>query len=428
MERYREYKDSGEQWMGEIPSHWDFLYLRVLSKENSIQNSEGNVTSQLQFKYGSIIKKDNQDVDSDVIDTISKYTIVLPGDIVINGLNLNYDFVSQRIGQVEELGVITSAYICLRPTNYANRKYLLYLLKAMDGIKLFHGMGTGVRMTLSYKELKNKRLPVPPLSEQTAMVAYLDRVTVQIDKAIAQQQRMIDLLNERKQIIIQHAVTKGLDPNAEMVDSGVEWIGKIPKGWKLYKLKHLLQAPLKYGANESASEYNETDPRYIRITDIDNEGNLKNNTVCTIPLHKALPYMLQKGDLLLARSGATVGKSYLFQEDYKACYAGYLIKACFSKKISPQFVYLYTQSASYSKWKDYILIQSTIQNISAEKYANLLIPTPPVEVQLSILKYLDPQLDKMNVTLANFNRKIEVLRERKQIIINEVVTGKVKVS
>lgn len=253
MERYREYKDSGEQWLGEIPSHWDFLYLRVLLKENSIQNSEGNVTSQLQFKYGSIIKKDNQDVDSDVIDTISKYTIVLPGDIVINGLNLNYDFVSQRIGQVEELGVITSAYICLRPTNYANRKYLLYLLKAMDGIKLFHGMGTGVRMTLSYKELKNKRLPVPPLSEQTAMVAYLDRVTVQIDKAIAQQQRMIDLLNERKQIIIQHAVTKGLDPNAEMVDSGVKWIGEMPKGWKIIPMKYVISFINGYAFDSNAS-------------------------------------------------------------------------------------------------------------------------------------------------------------------------------
>lgn len=423
MERYQEYKDSGEQWLGKIPSHWEMKRLGSYFNERKSKVSDKDYAPLSVTKNGILPQLENvaKSNDSD------NRKQVCAGDFVINSRSDRKG--SSGVSLLE--GSASLINIVLQPRKSIYSPFCNYLLKSNAFIEEYYRNGRGIvadLWTTRYDEMKSIKLAMPPLSEQAAIVTYLDRVTAQIDKAIAQQQRMIDLLNERKQIIIQHAVTKGLDPNAEMVDSGVEWIGKIPKGWKLYKLKHLLQDPLKYGANESASEYNETDPRYIRITDIDNEGNLKNNTVCTIPLHKALPYMLQKGDLLLARSGATVGKSYLFQEDYKACYAGYLIKACFSKKISPQFVYLYTQSASYSKWKDYILIQSTIQNISAEKYANLLIPTPPVEVQLSILKYLDPQLDKMNVTLANFNRKIEVLRERKQIIINEVVTGKVKVS
>lgn len=423
MERYREYKDSGEQWLGEIPSHWKVRKAKFLWTEKDNRSDCGNERLLSVSQYDGV----KPTTDESRSESLEGYKIVEQNELVIN-IMLAW---LGGLGVSSYRGIVSPAYCVYKLDERQNPKYMHYLYKTPMYLAEFARRSTGIvpsRWRMYTDDFGQVLTVVPPLSEQTAMVAYLDRVTAQIDKAIAQQQRMIDLLNERKQIIIQHAVTKGLDPNAEMVDSGVEWIGKIPKGWKLYKLKHLLQAPLKYGANESASEYNETDPRYIRITDIDNEGNLKNNTVCTIPLHKALPYMLQKGDLLLARSGATVGKSYLFQEDYKACYAGYLIKACFSKKISPQFVYLYTQSASYSKWKDYILIQSTIQNISAEKYANLLIPTPPVEVQLSILKYLDPQLDKMNVTLANFNRKIEVLRERKQIIINEVVTGKVKVS
>lgn len=423
MERYQEYKDSGEQWLGKIPSHWEMKRLGSYFNERKSKVSDKDYAPLSVTKNGILPQLENvaKSNDSD------NRKQVCAGDFVINSRSDRKG--SSGVSLLE--GSVSLINIVLQPRKSIYSPFCNYLLKSNAFIEEYYRNGRGIvadLWTTRYDEMKSIKLAMPSLSEQTAMVSYLDRVTAQIDKAIAQQQRMIDLLNERKQIIIQHAVTKGLDPNAEMVDSGGEWIGKIPKGWKLYKLKHLLQDPLKYGANESASEYNETDPRYIRITDIDNEGNLKNNTVCTIPLHKALPYMLQKGDLLLARSGATVGKSYLFQEDYKACYAGYLIKACFSKKISPQFVYLYTQSASYSKWKDYILIQSTIQNISAEKYANLLIPTPPVEVQLSILKYLDPQLDKMNVTLANFNRKIGVLRERKQIIINEVVTGKVKVS
>lgn len=423
MERYREYKDSGEQWLGEIPSHWKVRKAKFLWTEKDNRSDCGNERPLSVSQYDGV----KPTTDESRSESLEGYKIVEQNELVIN-IMLAW---LGGLGVSSYRGIVSPAYCVYKLDDRQNPKYMHYLYKTPMYLAEFARRSTGIvpsRWRMYTDDFGQVLTVVPPLSEQTAMVTYLDRVTAQIDKAIAQQQRMIDLLNERKQIIIQHAVTKGLDPNAEMVDSGVEWIGKIPKGWKLYKLKHLLQDPLKYGANESASEYNETDPRYIRITDIDNEGNLKNNTVCTIPLHKALPYMLQKGDLLLARSGATVGKSYLFQEDYKACYAGYLIKACFSKKISPQFVYLYTQSASYSKWKDYILIQSTIQNISAEKYANLLIPTPPVEVQLSILKYLDPQLDKMNVTLANFNRKIEVLRERKQIIINEVVTGKVKVS
>ena len=430
MERYREYKDSGEQWLGEIPSHWDLLYLRVLLKENSIQNSEGNVTSQLQFKYGSIIKKDNQDVDSDVIDTISKYTIVLPGDIVINGLNLNYDFVSQRIGQVEELGVITSAYICLRPTNYANRKYLLYLLKAMDGIKLFHGMGTGVRMTLSYKELKNKRLPVPPLSEQTAMVAYLDRVTVQIDKAIAQQQRMIDLLNERKQIIIQHAVTKGLDPNAEMVDSGVEWIGEMPKGWKSTPLRFVFEMRNGYTPSKNdPSFWNGGTIPWFRMEDIRKRGRF---------LKEATQYVTTKavngkgtfsaGSYIMAICTASIGEHAMLIADSLANqqFANFKICKSLSSLYSPMFLYYYFfVIGDFCRHNEN---STCFQYVDMDALKNFPILQPSMKIQNEIVSFLDKNLERLEVTLKQTEKRISLLRERKQIIINEVVTGKVKVN
>lgn len=430
MERYQEYKDSGEQWLGEIPSHWDFLYLRVLLKENSIQNSEGNVTSQLQFKYGSIIKKDNQDVDSDVIDTISKYTIVLPGDIVINGLNLNYDFVSQRIGQVEELGVITSAYICLRPTNYANRKYLLYLLKAMDGIKLFHGMGTGVRMTLSYKELKNKRLPVPPLSEQTAMVAYLDRVTVQIDKAIAQQQRMIDLLNERKQIIIQHAVTKGLDPNAEMVDSGVEWIGEMPKGWKSTPLRFVFEMRNGYTPSKNdPSFWNGGTIPWFRMEDIRKRGRF---------LKEATQYVTTKavngkgtfsaGSYIMAICTASIGEHAMLIADSLANqqFANFKICKSLSSLYSPMFLYYYFfVIGDFCRHNEN---STCFQYVDMDALKNFPILQPSMKIQNEIVSFLDKNLERLEVTLKQTEKRISLLRERKQIIINEVVIGKVKVN
>ena len=157
MQRYDSYKDSGVKWLGEIPSHWEMKRWRFLMNENAKKNSDCKLRLQLQFRYGDIVRKANQSEESDVLDTISKYTVVAPNDIMINGLNLNYDFISQRVAQVKEEGVITSAYISLRPTQIANSSYYTYFLKSMDAKKMFHGMGTGIRLTLSYNELNFRK-------------------------------------------------------------------------------------------------------------------------------------------------------------------------------------------------------------------------------------------------------------------------------
>ena len=297
----------------------------------------------------------------------------------------------------------------------------------MDAKKMFHGMGTGIRLTLSYNELKNQFIPCPSPEEQTAIANYLDTATSKIDAAIAQQQKMIDLLNERKQIIINRAVTKGLNPNAKMKDSGVEWIGEVPEGWEVRRLKHLLKASLMYGANESAESEDESYPRYIRITDIDEDGKLRPDTFRSLPPAKAEPYLLKKGDLLFARSGATAGKTYLFNENIKACFAGYLIKASLKETLLPEYLNYYTKSGIYANWKKSIFIQATIPNIGAEKYANLQITLPSIKEQEDIVKHLDVETGKINQVVRNCEKQISLLQERKQIIINEVVTGKVKV-
>ena len=427
MNTYPKYKDSGEQWLGQIPEHWEMRQWRFLLKENVTPNTDCKETRQLQFKYGEIIPKANQEIDSDTLKIICKYNKVQPNDIMINGLNLNYDFISQRIGMVQTNGIITSAYISLRPIGSANPSYYNYLLKAMDAQKMFHGMGTGVRLTLSYKELKSKYLPFPTEAEQEAMVAYLDEQTAQIDSAIAREQKMIDLLEERKQIIIQQAVTKGLNPNATMKDSGVEWIGEIPEGWEVRRLKYLLSSNLMYGANESAESEDRSFPRYIRITDIDDRGHLREETFRSLPPSKAEPYLLKKGDVLFARSGATAGKTYLFDEDIEACFAGYLIKASLKDNILPNYLTYYTKSGFYDNWKKSIFIQATIPNIGADKYANLLVILPTREDQEDIVEYLDEHMVGINRAIEAREKMIALLQERKQIIINEVVTGKIKV-
>ena len=200
-------KDSGVEWIGEIPEDWELKRFRFIFSENKNKNSKLLEKNQLQFKYGEIVSKDRQDISDDIKKILSNYSVVQEGDIMINGLNLNYDFVSQRVAIVREKGVITSAYISLRAKNGINSKFYNFFMKAMDSHKMFHGMGSGIRLTLAYDNIKNLFFPYPKFSEQTAIANFLDSVTSKIDSSISQCNKMISLLQERKQIIINDVVT-----------------------------------------------------------------------------------------------------------------------------------------------------------------------------------------------------------------------------
>lgn len=171
--------------------------------------------------------------------------------------------------------------------------------------------------------LKNCHVVFPSPEQQQNIVDYLDKKCGEIDKVISAQQKRIALLQELKQSAITHAVTKGLNPNVEMKDSGVEWIGKVPRHWEIVHLKRVLKEKMQYGANEPAESDDTSYPRYIRITDITANGELRPETFKSLEDEKAKDYLLEKGDVLFARSGATVGKTFLFNSDIKACYAGY---------------------------------------------------------------------------------------------------------
>lgn len=205
-------------------------------------------------------------------------------------------------------------------------------------------------------------------------------------------------------------------------DSGLEWLGMVPEHWEIAPLKYLLSEPLQYGANESADNCNPLEPRYIRITDITEDGKLRKSTYRTLPYQKAEGYMLKKGDILFARSGATVGKTFLFEEDYDACFAGYLIKASCNEKLLPMFLYYFTSSNSYENWKNSIFNQATIQNIGADKYCTLPIPTPSSEEQEGIINFLSKKVGQIDALISEKEKMVEDLKAYRSSLITETVT------
>lgn len=208
----------------------------------------------------------------------------------------------------------------------------------------------------------------------------------------------------------------------------MEYIGKIPSHWKFSKFKYLLTSPLKYGANESGVVYDDSKPRYIRITDILEGNKLINSNRQSLDEDAAKEYILKDGDLLFARSGATAGKTYMVNKNTpRSAFAGYLIKADVGDIDVSNYVYYYTLSKSYEEWKNSVVIQATIQNIGAEKYGNMFLPIPPKDEQIDIVEYLNKKIKSIDLILEDKKLLLSEFESYKKSLIYEYVTGKKEV-
>jgi type I restriction enzyme S subunit len=210
----------------------------------------------------------------------------------------------------------------------------------------------------------------------------------------------------------------------KMRDSGVPWLGEIPAHWKAARLKFLAAEPMAYGASEPSEFADPSHPRFIRITDISDDGSLREDTFRSLEPEVAAPYLLRAGDLLFARSGATVGKTFLFSDrDGSACFAGYLIRfRCDAGRVSPAFMYAVTQSAYYWWCIREGTIQATIQNFSAEKYGDIVVAVPPLDEQTAIVEYIVRETFPLNALVAAKQRVLDLLAEKRKAIIATAVT------
>jgi len=355
--------------------------------------------------------------------------LVIDGDVIVSTVRTYLKAIAKIESPKPNL-VVSTGFAVIRPRKIESN-YLAHLFFHENLLDEIISRSVGVSYpAINSSEIVCIPIPIPCLNEQTAIANFLDLKTSEIDEIIADKKRLLELYEEEKTAIINKAVTKGINPNAPMKDSGIEWLGEIPEHWEVKKLKYIISAKLMYGANESADEENKDNPRYIRITDIGNDGNLNDETFKSLPPEKAKEYLLTEGDILFARSGATVGKTYHFK-NYKgeACFAGYLIKASPIKNVViSDFLYLYTKSGAYENWKGSIFNQATIQNIGADKYAYLEVPVPAINEQKSIVHHIESECSRIDFKKARTEELIELLTEYRTALISEAVTGKIKVT
>ena len=433
MKRYDSYKDSGIYFLPKLPSNWKIRKGKYLFKEENrpIRSDDEIVTC---FRDGQVTLRKNRRTEgfTNSLKEIG-YQGVRKGDLVIH----NMDAFAGAIGVSDSDGKATPVYACCTPkSEEVSQYYYCYLLRylARNGFILSLAKGIRERSTdFRFNDFKELYLPVPTRKEQDAIVTYLDAATSKIDEAIAQQQKMIDLLNERKQIIINNAVTKGLDPNVKMKPSGIDWIGDIPEHWKVMKTLFALSMPITDGPHETPQLYDDGIPFVSAEAVSCGNGRIDFDHIRGF-ISKAYyeecckKYIPRRNDIYMIKSGATTGKVALVDTDRVfTIWSPLAVFRCNDKVMEFNYLFYLLQADSYQMQVQLGWSYGTQQNIGMRTLEKLKIQVPSLEEQRSIANFLNERISKIEVAKQNVNRVISLLQERKQIIINDVVTGKVKV-
>lgn len=425
-----EMKDSGIEWIGDIPQNWKLKRIQFCLDEINEKNipiKTEQVLSLVKDK-GVMLYEDKGNQGNKAKEDVSQYKIAYPNTLIVNSMNI----LIGSVGISNYLGCVSPVYYVFKENEDSDLRYINYIFNTREFQKELRKYANGIleiRLRVSSSDIFKRKIPLPDKHIQTKIANFLDKKCAEIDALHTDIEKQIETLEEYKKSIITEAVTKGLDPDAEMKDSGIEWVGMIPKNWNISRLKYELEISMKYGASEAGVEYSDDLPRYIRITDITNDNRLKTEGKLSLTEKQANGYMLEKDTVLFARSGGTVGKTFLYKPEYgKAAFAGYLISAIPDKeKMQAEWLYYFSLSNAYWDWANQIFTQATIQNIGADKYSNLPITIPSIDIQNAIVNYLNKKCAEIDGAIEEKKEQLETLEQYKKSLIYEYVTGKKEV-
>ena len=432
MPTYEAYKDSGVEWLGQVPAEWELKPGMLAFSENKRDNKGMKETTVLSLSYGKIVIKPEEKLVGLVPESFETYQLVQPSDIIIRCTDLQNDQTSLRTGLAKDKGIITSAYLNLKVKHGFESRFLHYYLHALDTTKVLYKFGSGLRQNLSYLDFK--RLPVftIPVDQQTLIANFLDQKTAQIDEAIAIKEQQIALLKERKQIIIQKAVTQGLNPDVPMKDSGVDWIGEIPAHWEVKKLRYLGET--QNGISAGAEYFGEGFP-FVSYGNVYKNRMLPASVegLAKSTLNDQKLYSVNTGDVFFTRTSETVEEigfaSVCFKTIENATFAGFLIRfRPRSDELTKEFSRFYFNSDLMRKYFVREMNLVIRASLSQELLKDLPVVLPSSEEQLRIYEYLEKISEKIDASISVQLNQITKLKEYKTTLINSAVTGKIRIT
>ena len=432
---YPAYRNSGVEWLGEVPEGWEVLRSRRAFKQvRDPANLEDQQLAATQT-YGVIPQRLFMEYQE------QKVVLALAGTGNFKHVEIDDFVISLRSfqGGIERChyeGCVSPAYTVLRKQKGLAPKYFGFLLKSNAFITVLQSVTQGIRegKTVSYEQFGGVFVPLPNMSEQQLIAAFLDRETGKIDQLIEKKQRLIDLLKEKRTALISHAVTKGLDPSAPMKDSGVEWLGEVPEGWRVKKLRYLIKEPLTNGLFKKKESFG-SGVKLVNVFDAYRKDFLVDigSLECVeADRNEEKKYAVHGGDIFFVRSSLKlegVGRSVCaLTADEPMVFECHLVKAQPNQaEIKPKFMVNFLNSAYAVDRIISVANKVTMATIGQESIKSLELPVPPRPEQDEIMVFLDRETGKVDRLIDKVNAAIDTLREYRTALISAAVTGKIDV-
>jgi len=425
LKSYLTNKSTAPAWLGNIPEHWQYLPGRACFAEKKIPNRGLQEKTVLSLSYGRIVVKPSEKLHGLVPESFETYQIVDPGDIVIRPTDLQNDWNSLRFGFVKNRGIITSAYLCFRAKEQLLPEYTHLLLHTYDLMKVFYGLGSGLRQNLDWSDFKYLPCLVPPLDEQAAIVRFLDWANGRLERAIRAKRKVIALLNEQKQAIIHRAVTRGLDPAAPLKPSGVPWLGDIPRHWEVRRVKQvvrILRGKFTHRPRNDPSFYDGQYP-FIQTGVVAQASKFITGYSQTLnEKGLAVSKMFPSGTLVMTIA-ANIGEVALLTFD--ACFPDSIVGFVPSKVVDRDYLYLVFKSMKPELLREAPV--NTQGNLNVERIGAMAIPLPLRCEQEKIAKNIEEESSSFDTAISRLECEMKFLSEYRTRLIADVVTGKLDV-
>ncbi len=423
----RKMKDSGIEWVGQIPEEWDFIRGKYhLANKKYIPGVHADKYDRLSLTLQGVLPRSKDDAEGLQPKDFYTYQLLRKGELVFKLIDLQ-NVSTSRVGLSYDIGLVSPAYIVLRGDNNVSTEYLQYFYLMMWHREIFNALGdNGVRSNLGATDLLNVSIPVPPLSIQKRIATFLDHKCSEIDALRADIEKEIATLEEYKKSVITEAVTKGLDPNVEMKESGIEWVRKIPKKWDILPLKYLFNIVSGSTPDSTNSELWDGEVPWITPADFKTEDyyvSRGHRNISELGYNSCSTSLVPANSIVFSKR-APIG-SVVITKNQLCTNQGCL--SCIPKRYDNTKFYYYVMSV-YGDIFNLFGSGTTFKEISATVFGNLRFQHPSVEEQRMIVKRLDAICSDIDDAINARQSQINILDDYKESIIYEYVTGKKEVT
>lgn len=422
LAKYQDMKDSGVAWLGEIPANWQLLQTRyIFNISKDVVGDQSSDYKLLSLTLRGIIPRSEVEGGKNP-EKYDTYQVVHENDLIM--CLFDYDVTPRTVGRATQTGMVTGAYTVLKPAKQISARFYAYFFLALDDSKELLHLCTGLRNGLSKPTFFSLKLPLPNYATQARIADFLDEETAKIDNLIAKQEKLLQLLEEKRRATITHAVTRGLNPNVKFKETNIPWLRYIPRQWITKKLKNIGDAII--GLTYSPSDLSDNGTLVLRSMNIKNG---KINTDTQIFVSKIIPDRLftQSGDILIcSRNGSRslIGKCGLIKKDQTGLTFG-VFNTVFRSNMN-EYVYFVLNSNIFEYQKG-LFMTSTINQLTVNTLNNFEIAIPPPEEQKEIVSYLKKENMRVDYLKQKIQTQISLLKERRTSLISHAVTGKIKI-